>query len=94
MQKKSFEENFNPALEMISSFCRDVIVMKLGGSDRFLINLDYKNKLSKLEKIMGLKETIDFLEVIEESLHLFKRNAHRKAIMNYMTINLMERENV
>ena len=94
MQKKSFEENFNPALEMISSFCRDVIVMKLGGSDRFLINLDYKNKLSKLEKIMGLKETIDFLEVIEESLHLFKRNAHRKAVMNSMTINLMERENV
>ncbi len=94
MQKRNFEENFNPVLELVSSFCRDVIVMKLGVSDQFLINLDYKNKLSKLEKIMSLKETVDFLGVIEESLHLFQRNAHRKAIMNSMAIILMDKENV
>ncbi len=94
MQKRNFEENINPVLEIISSFCRDVMVMKLGGDDRFLINLDYKHKLSKLENIMGLRETVGFLGVIEESLRLIQRNAHRKAIMNSMTINLMERENV
>ena len=44
--------------------------------------------------VLSIGDVFPHEEVIEESLHLFKRNAHRKAIMNYMTINLMERENV
>lgn len=94
MQKKNFEESINPVLEIMASFCRDVIVMKLGGADRFLINLDYKHKLSELEEIMDLKQSVDFLGVIEESLHLFQQNANRRAIINSMTINLMDKENV
>ena len=97
MQKKNFEENINPVLEILASFCRDMIVMKLGSGDRFLINLDYKHKLSELEEIMDLEQSVDFLRVIEESLRLLQQNANRRAVMNSMTINLvnlMERENV
>jgi len=96
MQKKNFEENINPVLEVLASFCRDMIVMKMGSDDRFLINLDYKHKLSELEEILDLKQTYGFLGVIEESLRLFQQNANRRAIMNSMAINLMDmdKENV
>jgi DNA polymerase III delta' subunit len=94
MQKKNFIEEFKPLLEMISSFCRDLILLKIGSPMRFLINLDYKDKLCKIEKIMSLNESLRFLEVTEECIGLFERNINRKVIMNSMAISFMDRENV
>lgn len=94
MQKKNFIEDFKPLLEIISSFCRDLILLETGSSVRFLINLDYKNKLTEINKMMSLNESLRFLSIIEECIGLLDRNINRKIMMNSMAVNLMERENV
>jgi len=94
MQKKTFIKSFEPIIETMSSFCRDIILLKMGSSDRLMINPDYKNKLIRLEKYMSLKQAIDYLRVIEECMLLLERNINKKVLMNFMTINLMDRKNV
>ncbi|MFO7980786.1 MAG: DNA polymerase III subunit delta' [Candidatus Aminicenantes bacterium] len=94
MQKKNFSEEFKPLLEMISSFCRDLILLKIGSPVMFLINPDYKDKLSKIEETMSLNQSLRFLRVIEDCIKLLESNINRKVIMNSMAINLMDRENV
>jgi len=78
----------------MSSFCRDIVLLKAGESSQLLMNLDYIKKLSKIEKNLSLKETFDLLRVIEESLLLIDRNINKKVLMNSITINIMDRENV
>jgi len=94
MRKEQFRENIKPLLEIMSSFCRDIILLKAGESSQLLMNLDYIKKLSKIEKNLSLKETLDLLRVIEESLLLTDRNINKKVLMNSITINIMDRENV
>ncbi len=94
MQKNNFIESMEPLLEMMSSFCRDIILLKIGKRDELLINPDYKDKLSEIEKILGFEETVECLRVIEECIGLLERNINKKILMNSMTVNLMDRRNV
>jgi len=94
MTKKNFYRDFKPLLEMITSFCRDLVLLKIGSPDRFLINLDYKSQLSKAEKMMSLKESLNFLKITEDCMRLFERNINKRVIMNSMAVGLMDRENV
>jgi DNA polymerase III subunit delta' len=94
MRKGQFRENIKPLLEIMSSFCRDIILLKVGESGQLLMNLDYIKKLSKIEKNLSLKEALDLSRVIEESLLLTDRNINKKVLMNSITINIMDRENV
>jgi len=94
MPKKKFAEKFKPLLEMISSFCRDLVLLKVECPVSFLINQDYKDKLIEIEKVMTLNQSLRYLRIIEDGINLFERNINRKVIMNSMAINLMDKENV
>ncbi|MBD3413059.1 MAG: DNA polymerase III subunit delta' [Candidatus Aminicenantes bacterium] len=94
MRKENFEQSIKPLLEIISSFCRDIILLKSGSSGSLLINPDYREALQEMGKIMTLKEAIVSLGVMEECTRMMERNINRKNLMNTMTIELMDRKNV
>ena len=78
--KRELEEMF----EIISSFCRDVILVKGGGDGCHLLNLDYRADIEGASDYTGFEQSLDLMSKIDYSLYALKKNCNVRLLMNYL----------
>jgi DNA polymerase III delta' subunit len=93
-QRALVQEELNQILEILSSFCRDLILVKEQCNSALLMNPDYEDELGKLANQVSLDQSLGFLEKIEASLFAFRRNVNLKLFISSMIANFMDKKHV
>jgi DNA polymerase-3 subunit delta' len=63
-----FGEEWEQLLEIISSFCRDLILVKERSREQLLMNPDYEEEIRKAEKQVSEKHLQELLAKIDYSI--------------------------
>lgn len=92
--RSQVEDELKAILEMLSSFCRDLILIKENGDAGLLINPDYEDKMRSLQDKLELEQFLNLFIKIEDSLSALKRNVNIKVYISSMLLKLMDRNNV
>ena len=73
-RRKEVEDDLAQALDLFSSFCRDILLIKEGGPADLLFNPDYEGPLRDTEPAVGAEQTIRWLGLIDRALANLDRN--------------------
>ena len=73
-QRALVKEEWEQILEILSSFCRDLILVKEKSDVSLLINPDYREEISKIERLLSLEWIIHCLEKIDYVISGFQKN--------------------
>ncbi len=93
-QRRQIEDEIVNSLEMLASFCRDLILIKEDGSRKFLLNPDFDQELDKVKNHMNMEQAMNLLTLVERSLEFFQRNLNIRVSISSMLLNFMGWENV
>jgi len=80
VQRNLVRDELKGTLETMSSFCRDLILMKDGGDLPLLLNPDYEEELRALEKSCGLGRCWEFLRRVEGAVSGLDKNLNMNLI--------------
>jgi DNA polymerase-3 subunit delta' len=73
-QRALVRDDWEQILEILSSFCRDSILVKEKGDSRLLMNPDYEEEISKAETMMSLEALMDCLTKIDYAIYGLEKN--------------------
>jgi DNA polymerase-3 subunit delta' len=93
-RRESVEAEFVQVLEILSSFCRDLLLIKSSGNDSLLMNPDYENSLRDAENRLSLGQVLDFLVKIDSALYALERNVNVNLLVSSTLANMMDRYHV
>lgn len=77
-------------LEMLSSFCRDVILIKEKADAGFLMNPDFEEDLREIASSMSLDQSFDFLSTVDFALAAFRRNLNVNILVSSIFSHFVE----
>jgi len=64
-------EEIEQTFEFLSSFCRDIVLIKEEGDSSVIMNPDYGQDLREASRLLSLEQALDFLSKIDYSLYCF-----------------------
>jgi len=67
-QRSFFIEEWEELLEILSTFCRDLILVKENSDEQLLMNPDYEEEIRKAEKQISEKHLQELLARIDYSM--------------------------
>ncbi|HEB36724.1 MAG TPA: DNA polymerase III subunit delta' [Candidatus Aminicenantes bacterium] len=73
-QRTLVRNEWEQVLEMLSSFCRDSILIKEKSDSRLLMNPDYEKEIKKEEALLSLEGLIDCLAKIDYAIYGLGKN--------------------
>jgi DNA polymerase III delta' subunit len=73
-QRALIRDEWEQVLEMLSSFCRDSILIKERGDRRLLMNPDYEEEIRKEETQLSLEALMDCLTKIDYAIYGLGKN--------------------
>ncbi len=73
-QRRLVREDFEKTLEILSSFCRDLMLLKERGEPALLLNPDYAAKIQVLEEAGSLEKTWDCLSQVDRVISGLDKN--------------------
>lgn len=82
-------EELEQSLEILSSFCRDLVLIKEKSDIRLLMNPDYAEEFKKTENFLSLDRSLDFIEKIDYALYALQRNLNMNLLITSLFSNLM-----
>ena len=88
------EEEVGQVLEILSSFCRDLVVMKEGGSLGLLLNPDFEQEIREMQNLLNLGQIMGFLVKIDTALQALRRNLNVNLIVSSFFSGVMEQNHV
>lgn len=80
--------------EILSSFCRDVVLIKGGGDMRHFLNQDYGAKMEEAAAFTDLDRTLDLMGKIEYSLYALKRNCNVRLLICHLYSSFLAHDHV
>jgi DNA polymerase III delta' subunit len=89
-QKTVFGEDLIQILEALSSFLRDILLLKEKGDIRHLMNPEYEEKIKNAGDSMSHQQTFDFLTRMDSALYAVQRNVNINLLMSSIFSDLME----
>jgi|Deesub1362B_J571_1020462.scaffolds.fasta_scaffold00243_4 DNA polymerase-3 subunit delta' len=87
-----FKEDFKDFLELLVSFCRDIILLKEGGNTKYLLNPDFLSEFLKIKEHINLQEIQNYLREIENLIYSFEKNVKIGMLINYLFSTFAFRE--
>jgi DNA polymerase III delta' subunit len=90
LDKSEMEQVF----EVLSSFCRDIILVKENGDRIFLMNPDYEQNIQEAADLLSYEQPLDFLEKMDYSLYALQKNLNVNLLTSSMFVHLMEKQHV
>jgi len=87
-------EAFEDTLEILSSFCRDALLLIEGGERDNLLNPDYTRELLNISEFLPVDRALDFLSKIDYSLYALQRHLNMKLLLNFLFSHFMEKSYV
>lgn len=91
-QRNLIRDELEQTLEVISSFCRDLILIKERGDIQFLMNPDYEGEIRKLEELMTLEQSIDCLAKIDHIIYGLYKNLNVNLLVSSFISSFKEWE--
>lgn len=74
-------EELEQVLEILSSYCRDLILIKERGDIHYLLNPDYAEEFKRTESLLSLDKSMDYLEKIDYALYAMQRNLNMNLLI-------------
>lgn len=93
-RRENIEVEFVQVLEILSSFCRDLLLIKSSEKKNLLLNPDYENGLRDVEARISLGQALEFLVKIDSALYALERNVNVNLLVSSTLANMMERSHV
>lgn len=79
-QRSFIRDELKKTLEIMASFCRDLILLKDGGDLSLLLNPDYEKELRELERCCGLEKCWEFLRRVDGLVSGLEKNLNMSLI--------------
>jgi DNA polymerase-3 subunit delta' len=89
-RRDRIEAEFVQVLEILSSFGRDLLLIKSSGDATLLMNPDYENGLRDAALRISLGQVLDFLVKIDSALYALERNVNVNLLVSTTLTNMME----
>lgn len=83
------KEELEQVLEILSSYCRDFILIKEKGDIRYLMNPDYFGEYRKTEDLLSLEKSMDYLEKIDYALYVMPKNVNMNLLVTSFFSNMI-----
>lgn len=83
------KEDLEQTLELFSSFCRDLLLMKEGGPAGLLFNPDYERLLRDTEPVLGLDQALRWLGLIDQAVANLDRNLNMNLLVSSFTSQVL-----
>ena len=83
-------DEFEDTLEVLASFCRDVILIKEKSQSGLLLNPDYEGDLEELARSITLDQALDFLDQIDLAIASLRRNLNVNILVSSLFSNFLE----
>ncbi len=93
-QRVLVRDEWEQILEILSSFCRDSILIKERGDRRFLMNPDYEEEIRKAETQMSHGALTDCLTKIDDAIYGLEKNLNVNLLVSSFFSHFKEREYV
>ena len=93
-QRALIRDEWEQVLEMLSSFCRDTILIKERGDRRLLMNPDYEEEIRKEEAQLSLEALMDCLAKIDYAIYGLGKNLNVNLLVSSFFSYFKEREYV
>ncbi len=90
--KALVKEEWEKILEMLSSFCRDLVLLKEKSDVDMLMNPDYEEKIRKTEELVSLDWLIRCLKRVDYSIYGLNKNLNVNLLVSSFFANFKERE--
>jgi DNA polymerase-3 subunit delta' len=91
---KSSQAEFEQTLRVFASFARDVLLLKLGGEPRFLLNPDYEEPLRQASGDLTVAGFLEVLAGIDFALAMLPRNLNKSLVASAFLSNIGEMNHV
>jgi DNA polymerase III delta' subunit len=93
-RRESIETEFVRMLEFMSSFVRDILLIKSNGNKNLLMNPDYDSGLQNAETRLTFGQALEFLVKIDTALYALERNVNVNLLVSSTLVNMMDRSYV
>jgi DNA polymerase-3 subunit delta' len=93
-RRESLEAEFVQVLEMLSSFGRDMLLIKSEGEKKLMLNPDYESGMQEAAIRISLGQALDFLVKIDTALYALERNVNVNLLVSSTLANMMDRPDV
>ncbi len=90
--KALVKEEWEKILEMLSSFCRDLVLLKEKSDVDLLMNPDYEEKIRKAEELVSLDWLIKCLKRIDTAIYGLNKNLNVNLLVSSFFANFKEWE--
>ncbi len=81
-RRNSIKEDIEQMMEILSSFCRDLILLKERGDVYLLMNPDYKEHIKKEEEKLDINQSLDWLRKIDYTISGLNRNLNTNLLVS------------
>jgi len=88
------KEELEKTLEILASFCRDVILLKEKAEPDFLLNPDFEQGLREVAQSIPLRQAMDFLSKIDFAISALRRNLNVNILVSSIFSNFLEQSYV
>ncbi|MFC2156990.1 ATP-binding protein [Acidobacteriota bacterium] len=86
----SFREEFAQSLEILSSFFRDLILIKNEGDPRFMLNPDYRDTIEGIAESMTFDHALSGLKRVDYAIYALQKKVNVNLLVSYLFSDLME----
>jgi len=93
-RRDSLEEEFVNVVEILSSLCRDLLLVKEGGSLDLLLNPDYASEIQEAQNLISLGQIMNFLVKIDFALFALRRNLNVNLLVSSLFSSILEQSHV
>jgi DNA polymerase-3 subunit delta' len=83
------KEDLEQTLELFSSFCRDLLLMKEGGPAGLLFNPDYERLLRETEPVLGPDQALRWLGLIDQAVTNLDKNLNMSLLVSSFTSQVL-----
>jgi len=90
-RRDRIEAEFVQVLEILSSFSRDLLLIKSSANKNLLMNPDYENAIREAALHFNLGQVLEFLVKIDSALYALERNVNVNLLVSATLANMMER---
>jgi len=90
--KALVKEEWEKILEMLSSFCRDLVLLKEKSDVDLLMNPDYEEKIRKAEELVSLDWLIRCMKRVDYAIYGLNKNLNVNLLVSSFFANFKEWE--
>ncbi len=83
-------EEWQQTLEILSSYCRDFILVKEKGQDRLLMNPDYEGEIRNKASRLSWEQLMDLLGNIDSAIYGLQKNLNVNLLVSSFLLNFKE----